>query len=146
MSKRLDVITAVLALIKVALPQAEVLGLGGDDAPPARIGPYGRAIVRSGDPGAPEIDLSPVAYHYAHRIPVELVFPPAAGVLSERTVTLALGQIAPLIEADRTLGGLCDYLEATAPTTGDVFAEGTGRPPRGAVFDIIASYSTSSPI
>ncbi|WP_230770694.1 hypothetical protein [Sphingomonas sp. Leaf4] len=146
MAKRDDVLFAIRALVARALPLMEVIGLDGDDAPPGRVGPHGRAIVRSGEPGDPEVDLGALSYNYDHRVPVEIILPAPAGAISERAIALSLGAIGREIVADRFLSGLCDWIEATAPMTGDVHAEGSGRPPRGALLDIVASYSTSSPI
>lgn len=143
MSKRHDVLKAVKALVKAALPHADVVGLDGDSAAPSRIAPGGRAVMRSGDPGDPEIDLSPLSYNYQHRIPLELTAPP--GTDPERAVDLMAEAIGGVLETNRTLGGLCEWLEPTTATTEDLYVEGAP-PPKGADFMIIASYSTPNPL
>lgn len=145
MSTRLDVLTAVLALVRSALPQAEVFGLGNGDEAPARVGPGGRAIVRSGDPGSPEIDLSPPAYHYDHRIPVELTALKSATQTSEQVVDAMAAAIGAAVAADPTLGGLCSWIEPTALLTGDIAATGAAAP-RGGDLAIVASYSSPTPL
>jgi hypothetical protein len=145
MSKRLDVLLAVKALVQGALPGADVLGLDGSDAAPDRVAPGGRVIVRSGDPGEPEMDLSPPSYHYEHAIPLELVAYQSGSLTNEEAIDLMLGQIAAAIEADRFLGGLVDYLEATAPLTDDDYSEAAAVP-RRADATITATYSTTHPL
>lgn len=146
MSKRLDVLIAVKQLIELALPGAKVLGLDGKEAPAATIPATGMVVVRTGDPGEPEYTLSPLTYYYEHRIPIEVSTAPAPGVSSEETLDAMLVAIGEGIAADRTLGGLCDWLDTTAAGTEDIYAEGGGQPPRGADIMLIASYSTRNPL
>lgn len=145
MSKRLDVLLAVKALVAAALPGADVLGLDGSDAAPDRVGPLGRVIVRSGDPGDPEMDLSPPVYHYEHAIPLEVIAYQTTALTSEQVVDQMLGQISAAIEANRFLGGLVDYLDAAAPPTDDDYSEAAAVPRRADAI-ITASYSTSHPL
>lgn len=145
MSTRLDVLKALKTLIGVAVAPAEVLGLDGDEAPPARVSQNGRVIVRTGDPGEPEVDLSPLAYNWAHRIPVEVVALSGVGITPEEALDAMLVKIGSAIEGDRTLGGLCDWVEAAAPATEDISNDGV-TPPRGADLVITATYVTTSPL
>lgn len=145
MSKRLDVLAAVKSLAQAVFPGADVLGLDGQDAAPGRVGPLGRIVVRSGDVGDPEVDLCPLVYHYEHRIPVEVVAYETPGTTSEQVVDGMLVLLGGALEGDRTLGGLCDWIEATAPSTDDIYVEGA-RAPKGADLVIVASYSTSNPL
>jgi hypothetical protein len=116
-----------------------VIGLTDDDARAARVGSGGRVVVYSGDPGEPEIDLSPLTYNWQHQIPVEIIFD------DELALDAALMAIGAAIVADRQLGGLCEWLDADAPTTETILAEG-GDGQRGAPLNIVASYSTTSPL
>ena len=68
-SKRETVLGAVKALVAAALPGAEVKR---NLAKPERIPPGGLVVIRDGDPGEPDVTLSPVFYLYTHRIPVEI--------------------------------------------------------------------------
>lgn len=139
MSRRLDVLSALKALIAAALPNADVLGLDNDASPPARIYPGGRAIVRTGDPGEPDVDLCPLAYNYAHRVPVEVL------ANDEAMLDTMLVAIGNAVEADRTLGGLCDWLEPIAPETDEIAADNAAAQ-RGCELMIIASYVTTNPL
>ena len=145
MSKRLDVLKAVKALVQAALPSAQVIGLDGEEAAPDRIPPTGRVIVRSGDPGGPEVDLSPLTYNYSHPIPVEIAAYESGSLASEEVLDDMMGRIGAGLAADRTLGGLCDWIEADAPLTDDIYASGA-RPPRSADLVITAAYSTPDPL
>lgn len=138
-SKRYLVADALVALAKQAMPDADVIGLDDDATAPKRVGPGGQVIIRSGDPGDPEVDLSPLSYSYVHRFPVEIV------AASEAVADALMVAFGLAIEADRYLGGLCEWLEPAAPETEDIAGEGAAAQ-RGALFDILASYSTSNPL
>lgn len=140
-SKREQVIEAVAALIAAAVPGAEVTR---NLANPERIAPGGLVIIRDGDPGEPEITLSPLSYIYTHRIPVEAaVHQPAAP--REEALDAILGLIGAAVAGNRTLGGLCDFLEAEAPATADVETAGA-LAGRWADAAIIAVYGTADPL
>jgi hypothetical protein len=143
MSKKLDILKAIKLLTAVAVPLAEVVGLDGDEAPPARVPAGGRIVVRTGEPGEPEIDLSPLAYNWSHRIPIEFTAVETATLTSEEALDAMLVRFGAAISANRQLGGLCDWLAITAPGTEDIFTEGA-LPPRGAELVLTASYVTNS--
>ncbi len=145
MSQRLDVPIAVKALVAAALPASDVLGLDGADAAPTRIGPNGRAIVEEGDPGPAEMDLSPPTYNYQHQIPLQLAAYPSGGLTGAQVIDGMLGAIAAKITADRTLGGLVDYLDAQASGSADEQIDGA-QVARIADVTIVAIYSTTHPL
>ncbi len=145
MSKRLAVLTATKAMIATACPGADVIGLDGADAAAQRIPAGGRIIIGAGDLGDVEITLSPLTYFYDHSIPVEVLAP------DETMVDALLLAIGTAVDEDRTLGGLCDWLDVTAAGTEDIASydeRGTliTRPARGGSFMIMASYSTPNPL
>ena len=145
MSKRLAVLTAAKALIAEACPDADVIGFDGTDAAAQRIPPGGRIILGAGDLGDAEITLSPLTYFYDHGIPVEVL------ALDEMMIDALLLAIGTAIDADRTLGGLCDWLDVTAAGTEDIASYDErgnliARPDRGGSFMIMASYSTPNPL
>lgn len=144
MSKRSDVLAALHALVAAAVAPigAEVVGLYGSEAPPARLPAGGRVIIASGEPGEPEVDLSPLAYHYDHRISLAALTPEA----EEAALDVLILPIADAVEADPTLGGLCSWCEFEAPETDTVATERGQVIGRGAQFAVIASYSTTHPL
>ena len=144
MSKRMDVVTAVKTLLSDNLG-AEVKGLDEDAAFPARVPPNGLVIVRNSHPGEPEIDLCPPTYHFVHPIAVEVASHQSPGRSLDQAVDDLLAQIGSLIEGDRTLGGLCDWLDAETGSFEDIRGENT-RPAGTAIIRVLASYSTSNPL
>jgi hypothetical protein len=141
-SRREQVLDGIKALIASALPNAEVKR---NLAKPDRIAPGGLAIIRDGDPGEAEIILSPLIYIYTHRIPVELAAYETSSESREQVLDGMLGAIGLAVMNDRTLGGLCDFMEAEAPATDDVETAGA-RPGRWADAAIIAVYGTTDPL
>jgi hypothetical protein len=141
-SRREEVLEAVRALIATALPAAKV---ERNAAKPERIPVGGLVIVRDGDPGDPEVTLSPLTYIYTHRIPVEIAVVAAPPFSREQVLDATLVAIGATVEADRTLGGLCDFLEPEAPSTDDLEATGTVAG-RWADAVVLAIYATSNPL
>jgi hypothetical protein len=141
-SKREQVIEAVVAMVVTALPAAKV---ERNAAKPERIPPGGLVIVRDGDPGEPEVMLSPLTYLYTHRIPLEVAARESGTQPREDALDAMLAAIGAAVAADRTLGGLCDFFEAEAPATADIEASGA-QPVRWADAALIASYGTPDPL
>lgn len=139
MSKRFDVGVALKALIEAALPNSKVRGMEPDEAKPSSVDDFGLVVVRSGDPGTPDIDLSPPTYWYEHQFPIEI-----AARTREQLDTMMVA-IGNAIIADRFLGGLCTYLDAEAPVDGEMQTVGAAAL-SWADFTIIATYSTTSPL
>lgn len=142
MSKREQVIEAIVALIVAALPAAKV---ERNAAKPERVPPGGLVIVRDGDPGEPEVLLSPLTYLYTHRVPLEIAARESGSQSREQVLDAMLATIGAVIAADRTLGGLCDFIEAEAPATADIEASGA-QAVRWADAAIVAIYGTPDPL
>ena len=86
-----------------------------DEVLPERIPAAGLIILRDGQPGEPEVTLSPLRYHYQHRAELEIVVQAGSGRASAFDDLIAA--IGGALEADRTLGGLCDWVEPEAPAS-----------------------------
>lgn len=142
MTKQFQVLLALKALVQAALPSAKVLGFDADADKPTKIGVDGCVIADPGDPGDPEVDLSPPAYNYLHRIPVDVA---AANGAGGAPLDAMLETLGAAVAADRTLGGLCQYLDVSAPNRGSREGEAVSSV-NWASFDFIADYSTSSPL
>ena len=141
-SKREQVLNAMKALLSSALPNADVRR---NLAKPERIPPGGLVVIRDGDPGEPEVMLSPLVYVYSHRIPIELAAYETSSQSPEQVLDEMLGAIGVAVSGDRTLGGLCDFIEAQAPSTDDVETAGA-RSGRWADAAIVAVYGTPDPL
>jgi hypothetical protein len=141
-SKRETVLSAVKALVAAALPGADVKR---NLAKPERISPGGLVVIRDGDPGEPDVTLSPVSYLYTHRIPVEITAFESATLTREQVVDSMLVAIGAAIIANRRLGGLVDWTEAEAPSSEDVETVGS-QAGRFADVVIVATYATADPL
>lgn len=141
-SRREQVIEAVVALLAAAMPAAEVKR---NLTKPERIPAGGLVIVRDGDPGEPEVTLSPLTYLYEHHIPVEIAVHETGASPRERTLDAMLGAIGNAVASNRTLGGLCDFLEAEAPATADIETAGA-LPGRWADIAVVAHYGVTDPL
>lgn len=147
MSMRLAVPIAVKAMIAAAVAPIGMIveGVDGEAAEAERIGPPGRVVVETGDPGLPDITLSPLTYDYDHQIPVTITAFAMPGLTAEQVLDQALALIAAAIVADRQLGGLVIWLDASAPPTSDDAIEGAAVS-RFAEATLVASYSTNRPL
>ena len=114
-----------------------------DEVLPERIPTTGLIILRSGQPGEPEVTLSPLRYHYQHRAELEVVVQSSTGRAS--AFDSLISSIGSSLEADRTLGGLCDWIEPEAPVSVDLPIEGAAAL-KAAVIIVVLHYSTSGPL
>ena len=114
-----------------------------DEILPERIPPAGMIILRDGQPGEPEVTLSPLRYHYQHRAELEVVVQAPNGRAS--TFDTLIAAIGTALEADRTLGGLCDWVEPEAPASVDLPIEGAAAL-KAAVITVVLHYTTTGPL
>ena len=112
------------------------------DVLPERVPPDGLLILRDGEPGEPEVTLSPLSYHYQHRAEIEAV---VQGADRDNAFDLLCASIGTAIAADRTLGGLCDWVEAEAPRPVDLPVEGAASL-KAAVIPVVLHYTTADPL
>ena len=131
----------VLAALHARLQPLAALMLR-DDGLPERIPASGLIILRDGQPGEPEVTLSPLRYHYQHRAEIEAVVQGAARDAAFDTLCASIGAA---LATDRTLGGLCDWVEAEAPRPVDLAVEGAASL-KAAVIPVILHYSTADPL
>ena len=114
-----------------------------DEVLPERISTGGLIILRDGQPGDPEVTLSPLRYHYQHRAELEVVVQAPNGRATAFDTLIAA--IGTTLEADRTLGGLCDWDEPEAPASVDQPVEG-GAALKAAVITVVLHYTTTGPL
>jgi hypothetical protein len=133
---RETILTALADLLR-KIPHAPVLR---GEVLPERIPPAGLMILRDGNPGEPSVTLSPLTYHFQHRAELEVIVQSATG---RDALFDALGaQISSVIAADRTLRGLCDWVELEAAEPVDLPVEGAASLKAG-IIPIILHYATS---
>jgi len=140
-STRESILQALLAALQ-SVPAATVSRCA---ILPERIPTGGLLILRDGEPGAPEVTLSPLQYHFEHRAEIEVIVQgksPAARAIAFDTLAQAIGTA---LAADRTLGGFCDWTEAQAPQPVDLPVEGA-EALKAAIVPIILTYTTADPL
>jgi len=124
------------------MPAATVLR---EEVLPERVPPAGLVILSDGDPGTPEVMLLPLSYSYEHKAELEVIVQgktPAARAAAFDSLAQKIGAV---IAANRTLGGLCDWVEAAAPKPVDLPIEG-GEALKAAIIDITLIYTTADPL
>ena len=131
----------VLTALHTRLSTLPTTALRGDVLP-ERVPAAGLLILRDGEPGEPEVTLSPLRYHYQHRAEIEAV---VQGVARDAAFDMLCASIGAAIVPDRTLGGLCEWIEAEAPRPVDLPVEGAATL-KAAVIPVILHYTTADPL
>ena len=131
----------ILAALHARLSALPATALRGDVLP-ERMPTAGLLILRDGEPGEPEVTLSPLAYHYQHPAEIEAV---VQGADRDAAFDTLCASIGAALAADRTLGGLCDWIEAEAPRPVDLTVEGAASL-KAAVIPVILHYTTADPL
>ena len=138
MTSRETILVALHGLLQT-LPATALRG----DVLPERVPANGLMILRDGNPGEPAVTLSPLTWHYQHRAELEVVVQANAG--RDAAFDHLIAQIGAALSADRTLGGLCDWVEAEAPEPVDLPIEGAISL-KAAVIPVVLHYSTADPL
>ena len=139
MTKREEVLAALYArlqLISGSLVQrSSVL--------PERVPPEGMVNLRDGDPGDPDVTLSPRRYHFEHMAEIEVI----VHVQNDRAVAfdMLVEALGLVLGTDQTLGGLCDWIEPEAPASVDLPVAG-GIAYKAAVIPVALHYTTTGPL
>ena len=114
-----------------------------DEVLPERIPPAGLIILRDGQPGEPEVTLSPLRYHFQHRAELEVIVQASGNRATAFDVLIA--SIGTALATDRTFGGLCDWVEAEAPASVDLPVDGAVSL-KAAVITVVLHYTTADPL
>lgn len=112
---------------------------------PERIPAGGIVILRDGEPGEPEVLLSPPEYVYEHRADADVLVDAATPAARDALFDNIMLAIGAAVSADRTLGGLCDYAETAAPVPVDIVVDGSPGF-KAATLPIILHYGTTDPL
>jgi hypothetical protein len=139
MSSKRETILAALQARLQALTAPVLRG----EVLPERIPAAGLIILRDGKPGEPEVTLSPLTYFYEHRAELEVVI--QAGTGRDAQFDALTASIGAVLALDRTLGGLCDWVEAEAPEPVDLPIEGAAAL-KAAVITVVLHYATPDPL
>ena len=131
----------ILATLHARLSTLYATALRGEVLP-ERVPANGLLILRDGEPGDPEVTLSPLAYHYQHRAEIDAV---VRGGDRDGDFDALCASLGVLLAADRTLGGLCYWVEAEAPRTVDLPVEGAAIL-KAATIPVILHYTLTDPL
>nr|WP_281721244.1 hypothetical protein [Nitrosomonas nitrosa] len=140
-SRRESILSALFETLRSTLTAS----VRRNEALPEKVPSTGLVVLRDGEPGEPEILLSPLSYLWRHRAPVDVVVGGATQAERDAALDTLLTSIGSVLDANRTLGGLVDWLEIGPPSFEIVPIEGAA-PIKGAVVPVILHYETSSPL
>jgi hypothetical protein len=135
-TQRETILTTLADLLR-AIPNVPVLRGG---VLPERIPNEGLMILRDGNPGEPSVTLSPLAYHFQHRAELEAIVQSATD--RDALFDTLVAQVGAVIAVDRTLQGLCDWVDLEAAEPVELPMEGAAALKAG-VIPIILHYTTS---
>lgn len=136
---RETILTALADLLRT-IPHVPVLR---GEVLPERIPPAGLMILRDGVPGEPGVTLSPLTYHFQHRAELEVIVQSVQD--RDALFDALLAQISAVLTADRTLRGLCDWVEPEAAAPVDLPVEGAASL-KAAVIPVTMHYATKDPL
>jgi hypothetical protein len=137
-TKRETVLLALLAALEAQGLVVERNDAKVDDVPPA-----GLLVLHDGDPGEPEVLMSPLTYIYTHRAQLDIFAADVVGGDDREAVFDAIcTSVGEAVAVDRTLGGLCDWVEAQAPAAQPLDAPGAA-PVKAASIMIMLIYGTT---
>lgn len=135
-------LAALHALAEAVLP----IPVQRNRATPAEVPPQGYAVLWDGEPGEPQHTF-PLRYHYDHVAELHLYAQAADGATPSRAAILdPLRQaFGAAVAANRTLGGLCDWVEAELAETDAQPIDGAA-PIRFDILRVTLSYATDNPL
>ncbi len=116
-----------------------------NDPLPTKVPAQGLFILRDGDPGEPEVTLSPPRYHYQHRAEIEALVQHAEQAQRDQALDDLLGTLAQALDGQTSLGGIVDYLHIETPEFLSETIEGAPTI-KAAVVPVILEYTTTNPL
>jgi len=136
--------TALLALLgrleTIVGPEVKRNAVEGIDVPEG-----GSIILRDGDPGAPEVYLSPVRYGWTHRAEVVVQVQAITDSARDARYDALLEEIAAAIDAEPSLAGAVEQSSVEAPET-LTEAVDNGAAIKAGVLPVILEYLSNSPL
>lgn len=138
-----SVLDALVTLFKTQIPSTTVKR--NEDAL-EKIPSGGLIVIRDGDPGDPDVVLGGFrSCYYQHQIDVEVFVQNGDGTLRDSAFNTLVSAIGDALEADLSLGGLCQNISYGYPQANtDPVTGGAGV--KSALISLIAEYETAKPI
>jgi hypothetical protein len=109
---------------------------------PERVSDHAMAILRDGEMGEPEVSLSPLTYHWEHQVAIELFVADVDATARDARMDGLLGELAALIDADRTLDGVIEYAEIGPPKFEELAPDGNSGI-KACLLPVVLHYSSS---
>jgi len=145
MSQRENAIGALFAVLGQLSLGTSGTTVKRNVALPERVLDHAMAILRDGVMGEPEVSLSPLTYHWQHQVAIEIfVADPDASERDKRMDEL-LVELAALIEADRSLGGVIEYAEIGPPKIDEMAPDGSSGI-KACLLPVVLHYSSAGPL
>ena len=145
MSQRENAIGALFAVLGQLSLGTSGTTVKRNVALPERVLDHAMAILRDGVMGEPEVSLSPLTYHWQHQVAIEIfVADPDASERDKRMDEL-LVELAALIDADRTLGGVIEYAEIGPPKFDELAPDGSSGI-KACLLPVVLHYSSAGPL
>ncbi len=142
-SKREQLLQALLGSLS-ALQSPQVTVAHNLDKP-QKIPDSGMIVLRDGASGEPEMLLSPLTYIYEHIATLEVMVQNADQAARDAMLDNLLTGIAAILSANRTLGGLAEWMEPRAPEFLDEPVEGAATM-RMATVPVMIRFFTADPL
>ncbi|MFM9889614.1 MAG: hypothetical protein ACKVOE_03070 [Rickettsiales bacterium] len=142
-SKREQVLNALYTAVK-SLEGANLKVYRNLDKPQP-VPSAGLVVLRDGTGEEPEVLLSPLTYIYEHIVTLEAMIQNASSAARDTALDALLVNIGAIINANRTLGGLAEWVEARSPDFADEPIEGAASV-RLATVGIMIRFSTIDPL
>ena len=112
---------------------------------PTKVPEAGLIILRDGDPGEPEVILSPTRYVYQHRAEVEVLVQQADQAGRDAALDTLLVAVGNALTADPTLGGKVDIVRPGSPELLQETIEGAPTI-KAALIPVFLEYTTLNPL
>ena len=142
-SKREQILSTLYAKMK-ALETTRIKVYRNLDKPPT-MPDTGIIVLRDGSEEEPEVLLSPLTYIYEHLVTAEIMVQSPDPALRDSILDALLVSIGGVINANRTLDGLAEWIEARSPDFQEESIEGAASI-RTATVLIMVRFFTTDPL
>lgn len=142
-SKREQVLSTLFTRMKT-LETSKIKVYRNLDKPPT-LPDTGIIILRDGTEEEPEVLLNPLTYIYEHLVTAEVIVQESDATLRDSQIDSLLVSMGGVINANRTLSGLAEWVEARSPDFQEEPIEGAATI-RTATVLIMIRYFTTDPL
>lgn len=136
---------ATLQALFAALQSLSGVKVVRNETFPEKIPDGGLIVMRDGEPGEPEVILSPLSYYWQHRVPLEVAVQKNTAAARDEALDDMFSAIADMVVENKTLGGLCDIVTAQAPDTNTLAIDGAASI-KAATVTLELIYVTADPL